>query len=691
MYFLFGIHNHQPGGNFDNIKEKAFKKAYFPFLKIIKTHPKIKFSLHISGPLYDWIKKRHPQYLFELKKMVKSGQVEIWGGPYGEAILPMIPQKDAKEQICFFSKILEKDFNCKINGFWIPERVWEPSLFKIFSGDHIQITALDEIHFELAGILPKKIDGYFLEDPFLINDKSNKSKIKSCFLKIFPISKKLRYTIPFSYPQEVVNWILRQKNYGKISVTYFDDGEKFGLWPTTYNWVYQRKWLDKFLSLIEKNSKIQTIHFKDFVQCFPQNGNVNIPSASYPEMMEWTLPLEIRKKIERNQIKKEKRKKYFLTQARFENFFQKYPESNHLRSKMYYVSQKISTASVFLNNNFNKIKKHLFEAQTNDSYWHGGFGGLYHPHLRFYAYRNLILAEKQLDQSEKIKIFDFNKDDKKEIIVETKNINLYINPENGGSISEIDLKNQGYNILNVLTRREESYHQLKKQKQKEAVLKKEPKTIHKIEKSLKGFEDLIIYDKYQKLSFIDHFLVSEQNILDNFYNSDLKEKFNCIGKNYQYKVKKLEDQFDILMQRKIKNVLDFKKKISISKNKRKLDFSFKFENKSKKNLKFLFGTEWNLFLPNGQNIKIFINRARRSPLTIFQKNTSYIALFDKFFKIKISFNFEEDISLCHFPIFTVSQRENKFEKIYQGSSFLFLFPIEIQPKEILDKHFSLKF
>lgn len=107
--------------------------------------------------------------------------------------------------------------------------------------------------------------------------------------------------------------------------------------------------------------------------------------------------------------------------------------------------------------------------------------------------------------------------------------------------------------------------------------------------------------------------MSEQNILDNFYNSDLKEKFNCIGKNYQYKVKKLEDQFDILMQRKIKNVLDFKKKISISKNKRKLDFSFKFENKSKKNLKFLFGTEWNLFLPNGQNIKIFINRARRSP------------------------------------------------------------------------------
>ena len=61
--FLFGIHNHQPVGNFDFIFEDAYQKSYLPFLESLENHPKIRIAQHYSGILLDWIKENHPEYL----------------------------------------------------------------------------------------------------------------------------------------------------------------------------------------------------------------------------------------------------------------------------------------------------------------------------------------------------------------------------------------------------------------------------------------------------------------------------------------------------------------------------------------------------------------------------------------------------------------------------------------------------
>ena len=44
-----------------------------------------------------------------------------------------------------------------------------------------------------------------------------------------------------------------------------------------------------------------------------------------------------------------------------------------------------------------KALDHIWQAQCNCAYWHGVFGGLYLPHLRFGLYRNLIQAQAKLD------------------------------------------------------------------------------------------------------------------------------------------------------------------------------------------------------------------------------------------------------------------------------------------------------
>lgn len=80
LRFAFALHDHQPVGNFDSVE--AYADAYFPFLDSISQYPELAFSLHISGPLLDWLEKNRPDHLGDLKELVKSNQLEILGGAY---------------------------------------------------------------------------------------------------------------------------------------------------------------------------------------------------------------------------------------------------------------------------------------------------------------------------------------------------------------------------------------------------------------------------------------------------------------------------------------------------------------------------------------------------------------------------------------------------------------------------------
>jgi alpha-amylase len=80
--FIFGIHNHQPVGNFDGVFQYAYEKCYYPFLETISNHPSIKFSIHTSGPLYQWIEQNQPEWFEMLKKMVNRGRRRSWGADF---------------------------------------------------------------------------------------------------------------------------------------------------------------------------------------------------------------------------------------------------------------------------------------------------------------------------------------------------------------------------------------------------------------------------------------------------------------------------------------------------------------------------------------------------------------------------------------------------------------------------------
>jgi len=49
--FAFGMHIHQPVGNFDHVFADHVRDVYRPFLERIAAHGFLPAALHISGPL----------------------------------------------------------------------------------------------------------------------------------------------------------------------------------------------------------------------------------------------------------------------------------------------------------------------------------------------------------------------------------------------------------------------------------------------------------------------------------------------------------------------------------------------------------------------------------------------------------------------------------------------------------------
>lgn len=484
--FAFYLHNHQPVGNFDEVFESAYQRSYRPLLERLLAHPDIKFGIHNSGPLCEWLDRHHPEYTEMLKEVVRRGQAEILGSAFSEPILSLIPRRDAIDQIKFFKDYLFKKFDCEIKGLWLTERVWEPSLISVLLETGIEYTLLDDTHFRFAGLTPDELHSFYLTE----EDGQT--------LKVFPIDMKLRYLIPFHPIAEVMDFLREESNRceGQLK-TLGDDGEKFGVWPGTFDWVHTRRWLDDFLSRLEQEPAVRTVLLRDIAN-ETAAGRIYLPTASYEEMGEWSLPVTAG--VEYDELKQLVDQKYYylIRGGYFKNFLIKYPEANLMHKRMIYVSRNIADQP--------EAKRALWRGQCSCAYWHGIFGGLYLPHLREAVYRNLIEAESYQLQTG-VRVLDFDADGRDEILITTADLFAVFQPETG-SLLELDDRLRLVNLCNYLGRRPEKYHR----RIPDADDRQEVKSIHEILRSKEtGLRRYLVYDREERVLGRDRALTAAPN------------------------------------------------------------------------------------------------------------------------------------------------------------------------------------
>ena len=680
---LLIIHFHQPVGNFDNVIRRVHDRCYKPFIDIVSQRPELKMSMHFSGCLLEWFEKNTPQILTTIGKMVKRGQIELIGGGFYEPILSIIPEKDRLGQISLMRQYIKSHFGVEPKGAWVAERVWEPELVSSLAKSGVEYVVLDDMHFLYAGLKKADTYGYFISE-------DNGSSVR-----IFPSDKELRYVIPFSEPDRPVSYM--REIAGKrenVILTYGDDAEKFGEWPGTYKWVYDDKWLVRFLDTLSKNSSWLTT--RTVSECIKDNkplGRIYLPTASYEEMLEWALPADASMELHdiKEEIKKEnKNERYgpFIRGGFFRNFLAKYDESNQMHKRMLYVSNLLGSSG----DKLKKAHEELYKGQCNCSYWHGIFGGLYLYHLRKAIYEHLLKAENIYNESigrgkagTRPQVIDFDLDGFDEVILQNNKIWLCVKPSAGGSVVELDAKDRTVNMLNVLTRYKEAYHRnIVIEKAGEEI---EHMSIHDKSKSVEGFTTGLIYDAYRKAMFVDHFF-EKGTTPESFERVEHIEDGDFAGLPYEFDLKDDKNRPELSMERVgIAHGTPVSVRKEMALNGSVLKISYDITNLGEGKQKFWFGTELAFIMPEADSSRYayVLGKKKEKDLTLLSRGATEglerLKVADSKKELSISIDFSKECNLWRFPIKTISQSEKAYEENYQGSVIVPNWHFVIEPRK----------
>src|SRR5215470_4705737 len=176
-------------------------------------------------------------------------------------------------------------------------------------------------------------------------------------------------------------------------------------------------------------------------------------------------------------------------------------------------------------------------------------------HVRSAIYHHLIKAENAADRIrfgdghwQRYEFMDFDRDSQNEMLIESDQQNLYIDPQRGGTLFEWDLRRSVHNLLSVIARHEEGYHQTlrtyeQERRRREATAAKvitgegaQPASPHTTVRTKEpNLDQYLVVDRYRRHSLIDHFLPPSTTLSD-FAQLDFEEMGNFVEHPYDAEV-----------------------------------------------------------------------------------------------------------------------------------------------------------
>ena len=678
---IFGCHAHQPVGNFDFVFEQSYHKAYRPFLYVLEQFPDVRVTLHFTGPLFDWFEAHAPEFLERIAALVERDQVEIMGGGYYEPLLCAIPERDALRQIRRMQQFCERHFGRLPRGFWLTERVWEPHMARILAQAGVEYTALDDAHFLCSGLRPDDMHGYYMTE-----DSGHA-------VKVFPILEKLRYLVPFHQVEETIEYLKSCATEGgtRCAVLH-DDYEKFGVWPGTHRSVYTEGWLEEFFQALADNRK--WLHCRTYEQYLLQAsplGRAYITCASYDEMMTWALPAQMQRELQQARRALKQHPELNAMAARFmrggfwRSFLAKYEEANNIHKRMTRTSERLHRLVERCpgDERLDEAEALLHQGQCNCAYWHGVFGGLYLNHLRTALYEKIIAADQVMDRMEErggeflsFEAIDFDADGTMEGVLENAHLALFFSPNDGGTMFELDYKTVPFNFGNVLTRRDEVYHdQLREGNVVVGQKTQGDLSIHELVKAKEaGLDKLLVYDPHRRVSFRDHFFAATATA-ETLWSGVEPDLGDFAASRYLMEAGPDGVSFSAsgsVASRPARIV----KKIRLAPGVPYFDITYDVNVEAPLREDALFGFEFAFNLLTGDAPDRYyyshdhdLRRARLGTRGVLD-GVSHIAARDDWQRLDLSLRFSRPARLYRFPIDTVSQSEDGQERVHQGCVLL---------------------
>jgi alpha-amylase len=688
--FALVVHAHQPIGNFDHVIEDAYKTSYRPFVEELARHSRLHFTIHFSGFLLDWLCQRHPEYIQCLRQLVASKRLEVLGGGYYEPILISIPDRDKLEQIHRLSDFVEDQLGTRPRGIWLTERVWEPELPGSLAAAGVEYAVIDDTHFLMAGLEQEQTYGDYLTEH------------EGGAVRLFPSNKLLRHLIPFKPVEQSIEFFGKvAKEHRHALLTMGDDLEKFGTWPHTYDHVYKDHWLRDFLDGVDQISdQLRSVTLSEYISQHSPLGIVYLPTASYAEMMQWALPTKaaavFKRALDDPAVEPYRR---FLAGAPWRSFLAKYREANYLHKlaldvsrRLHAVEQRHKTATASLSapgeaadngapqRVFHEAYTHLLAAQCNDAYWHGLFGGLYAPHLRDALYTHLLSADdliEQLHGPTSFRRIDLNLDGRDEIELRNRWLRAVINACDGGTVEEIDFRPANANIINSLQRRPEVYHEKIRQLTGSAGKQFPTKEMSTVKEA--GLEKVLQYDRYGRNCWRVYLFSGAKNFSD--FEAGALDEWQELA-TAEFTITQPGNE----LPRSGLPAVVLERELSHGHNRFRARKTYRLEETDSAGrlcCDVELGTGYpqdhvniavemviNFLAPSASDRVIISGNQRNQLAWAGEAGGGPLEFIDEWKNIRVRLEAEKADHWWVRPIYTVSQSEGGFERVYQGSSVL---------------------
>jgi alpha-amylase len=503
-----------------------------------------------------------------------------------------------------------------------------------------------------------------------------------------------------------------------------DDGEKFGLWPGTHTHCWEKGWIEEFFRAAEASkSWLTLIPPGEYADNFASVGRVYLPTASYDEMSEWSLPSSLAGQIVRikHQLEEEGRKDVlrFIRGGFWRSFQVKYDAVNTMHMKMLAVSAKVHAMPQEEAAGPSSLKEEaldeLWQGQCNCPYWHGVFGGVYLFHIRAANFGHLIRAEQIADRASQPEerwvewqIRDFDRDGEDELLLASDAQALCVDLPTGGALVEWDWRSKDYNLLNTMTRRPEGYHEDLREAVSEgrAVLASEVGDLESIHTELVrvkewGLEEKLLYDWYRRGSLIDHFFPASTT-LGEFYRCHYTELGDFVARPYQCTVEEHSDLLSAhlrrdgqLWQTRGQVPLRIEKRLALEPGDANLTVTYSVINTGTQPVTARFGVETNWGILGGDREGAYYEMGQQLfPLASEGElgGVARLLMVSRPLGMEIKMAFSRDAVVWRFPIETVSNSDAGFERSYQGSCLLAHWPLDLGPSQDwrVDLHFRLE-
>ncbi len=209
MTWINFLHLYQPANSdLYNISE-ALDKCYRPLLNFWEKHPDYHCTINISGCLLLRLEElRELEWIKRLKRLVKSGQIEIVGSAAYHALLPLISEAETMLQIREQEEILKRFLGVtRLRGFFLPEMAYSPRVAKLVKSFGYEWLILDPV------LTDEKFDNEIL---YVDQDS---------LLRVVFRSRELSNTY---VPKTILDLLAKEKKIESTLIT-ATDGELYGL------------------------------------------------------------------------------------------------------------------------------------------------------------------------------------------------------------------------------------------------------------------------------------------------------------------------------------------------------------------------------------------------------------------------------------------------------------------------------